>query len=225
MKMKFVIFMKIWRNKMGRPINKKFFGNPASAGYQVACRAWFVGEGGAEDGYILSQRSNSVYVVASVAGPATRTGSLELVEGAPAAEGQMQVVVTPVTGQELTAAQDETAFASFAGGAGYTGGDTITLSNGDVITVDTVSTGEVTEFTVTTVNGTASPGEVLTQSSSSGPGTGFTLTVEAGNLTNTTGTPESARIINQHTVKTFEENIYSWPSSEGTVRTKADIGS
>lgn len=211
---------------MGRPISKKFFGNPTSPGYQIGVNAWFAGEGAAENAYILSQRSNRVYVVASVAGGATptRTGSLKLVEGAPQAAGEMQVVVTPVIGQELIATQDETDFATFEGGAGYAGLDTITLSNGDVITVNTVSGGVVTEFTVTTVNGTTSPGEVLTQASTSGGGAGFTLTVGAANVNEIPGVDESARIINQHTVKTFEGNIYSWPSTEGTERNKANIG-
>lgn len=210
---------------MGRPTSKKFFGNPASPGYQIAVTAWFAGEGAAEPGYIVSQRSNSVYVVASVAGPGTRTGSLKLVQGAPGAAGEMRVVVTPVTGQELAQPQDETDFTTFTGGTGYAALDTITLSNGDVITVDTEVGGEVTEFTVTTVNGAASAGQVLTQASTSGGGTGFTLTVEAGNLSDATGTPESARIINQHTVKTFEENLYSWRAGEAAGRPFAIIGS
>jgi hypothetical protein len=209
------------RNKMGRPVNKKFFGDPASAGYQIAVTAFFTGEGASEPGYIVSQRSNSVYVVESVAGPGTRSESLKLVEGAPSA-GEMQVVVTPITGQELTAAQDETDFVgSFDGGTGYTNADSLTLSNGDIVTVDLVAGGVVTEFTITTVNGAASAGETLT--ATGGTGAGFTLTPEAGNLENTTGTPESARIINQHTVKTFEKNIYNWRA--GTGRPFATIGS
>lgn len=209
---------------MGRPVNKKFFGNPASPGYQIEVSAWFAGEGAAEPAYIVSQRSNSVYVVASVAGPGTRTGSLRLVEGAPGAAGQMRVVVTPVTGSQLIAAQDETDYDVFVGGTDYINGEVITLSNGATVTVDAQAAGVVTEFTITTT-GPATAGQVLTQASTDESGVGFTLTVGADNLENSLGTAESARIINQHTVKTFEENVYSWRAGEASDRPFAIIGS
>lgn len=205
---------------MGRPVNKKFFGDPGSPGYQIACQAYFTGGGAPEPAYIVSQRSNSVYIVTDDG--TTNVESLRLVEGAPA-EGEMQVVVSPVTGSQLIAAQDETDYAVFTAGTDYTAGDTLTLSNGGTVTVDTVDVGgEVLTFTVATT-GPATAGQVLT--ATGGTGAGFTLTVAAGNLQNSLGTPESARIINQHTVKTFEDNVYSWRDGVSPERPLAIIGS
>jgi hypothetical protein len=71
------------------------------------------------------------------------------------------------------------------GGTAYVALDTITLSDGTVITVDAVdANGDVTQFTVTTSGQTAvTPGVALTQSSTSGSGTSFTLTPENANIT------------------------------------------
>ncbi len=93
-------------------------------------------------------------------------------------------------------AQDETSYdnsptteGSFVGGDGaggtaYVASDTITLSDGTVVTVDAVNgNGDVTQFTV---NSTASRGAIagvaLTQTSTSGTGTGFTLTPDVDNV-------------------------------------------
>jgi len=86
------------------------------------------------------------------------------------------------------AAQDETDFddvgdnGTFAGGTGYNGAETITLSDGTVITVDAESGNVVTEFTVTSgsTSGFTSL-STLTQASTSGTGTGFTLTTGVNN--------------------------------------------
>ena len=77
--------------KMGRPLNKKFFGAPGS-GYEVVCLA-DVGAGSVTS-YIVEQRSNSKYRVAEVATPAN-TAICKLVDATPAATGEMQVLVTP----------------------------------------------------------------------------------------------------------------------------------
>jgi hypothetical protein len=50
---------------MGRPLNKRFFGDPAGAGEQVACNAWFGGASAAS--FIIEQRSNSLYRVGDLA--------------------------------------------------------------------------------------------------------------------------------------------------------------
>ena len=74
--------------------------------------------------------------------------------------------------------------AFFGGTAGYVVSDTITLSDGSVVTVDAVAAGVVTAFTVTTSGETVvTEGVALTQTSTSGVGTGFTLTPEARNTT------------------------------------------
>lgn len=89
----------------------------------------------------------------------------------------------------LIEAQDETSYGdtatqgSFSAGTGYAALDTITLSNGQTITVDTVSSGAVVTFTVTTSEGfPAYPGYTLTQSATSGGGSGFELWPRSANL-------------------------------------------
>ena len=96
----------------------------------------------------------------------------------------------------LIAGQDETDYdgvgnnGTFVGGNGFVGSpyapaDTITLSDGSVITVDAVDGNfDVTDFTVTTSSGTTvSTGVTLTQTSTSGSGLDFTLTPESNNVT------------------------------------------
>ena len=72
-----------------------------------------------------------------------------------------------------------------AGGTAYVAADTITLTDGTVITVDTINAnGDVTEFTVTTAgNSAAVAGVAIAQDTTSGTGTGFTLTPGTANLT------------------------------------------
>jgi hypothetical protein len=89
----------------------------------------------------------------------------------------------------LIEAQDETSYGdtatqgSFSPGTGYAVSDTITLSNGAIITVDTLSGSAVATFTVTTSEGfPAYPGYTLTQSATSGTGTGFELWPRSANL-------------------------------------------
>ena len=73
---------------------------------------------------------------------------------------------------------------TFAGGTGYAAAEVITLSDGSTITVDAVSGGVVTEFTVETV--TTTPfvlGSTLTTTSSTGAGNDdFTLTPDVDNV-------------------------------------------
>jgi hypothetical protein len=86
--------------------------------------------------------------------------------------------------------QDETSYdnnptteGTFVGGSGYAVNDGITMSNGATIQVDAVSTGTVTQFTITQGMRRTFNGETLTQVSvSPAGGTGFTLTPDADNL-------------------------------------------
>jgi hypothetical protein len=75
-----------------------------------------------------------------------------------------------------------------AGGNAYVASETITLSDGTLITVDVVDgNDDVQDFTVTSSgNTTVVLGVPLTQSSTSGTGTDFTLTPEANNITDFT---------------------------------------
>lgn len=88
--------------------------------------------------------------------------------------------------------QDETAYdntptteGTFTGGTGYAVSDEITLTGGTVVTVDAVSTGVVTQFTVNSGRdgGGRTTSEVLSQIWTTGSGTGFSLTLDTDNLT------------------------------------------
>jgi len=86
--------------------------------------------------------------------------------------------------------QDETSYdntptteGTFAVGTGHDVDDVLTLSDGTLVTVVAVDTGEVTEFTVdASTSGGADVGDVLEQTASTGSGTGFSLTLDADNV-------------------------------------------
>jgi hypothetical protein len=114
-------------------------------------------------------------------------------------------LVTPVSndtlqyvsaGSAFITSQDETNFdgvgsnGTFTGGTGYVVADTIVLDDdgsanpGTVVTVDAVSGGVITQFTVTTPSNFPTGDSVTrSQASTSGVGTGFTLTPGTNNLT------------------------------------------
>lgn len=77
---------------MGRPIDKKFFGPDAGGdGFQITGTAWFTGEGAAEACYIERQRSTRKFEITGVT--SGKTEVMPLGDGAPAAEGDFQVLV------------------------------------------------------------------------------------------------------------------------------------
>jgi len=99
--------------------------------------------------------------------------------------------VTNAGQRVLIAAQDETNYVGGgangtldSGGSGYTALDTITLSDGTIVTVDTVAVGVVTAFTITS-SGTSSRAVAIQriQISSSGTGSGFSITPGTNNET------------------------------------------
>ena len=203
---------------MGRPLNKKFFGDAAG---RIACTARI--GGGNELCFITSQRSNTQYAVDSEAGPSTRSGFARLVEGAPAGEEEMQVTVTPENAQTPfqatvtftvdTGAID--AITSFDGGYGYwaDGTGVVVAGGGGDGTVDyTVSNGSIVTMVINAGGSGYSNG---TQDIADSPAANPPV--------------QSARIINARQVKTFEGNTYDWPitaplGSEGTGRlTQADL--
>jgi len=129
---------------MGRPINKRFLGDFNEPGFQISAVVNVdVGEG-AEPGYILRQRSNSKYLVEGVNSGETAVCSL-VAKLAPAL-GEMSVsVLSDVKGLALLKdGQDEGDYdgtppnGSFVAGSGYAASDTVTLSDGSVITVDAI---------------------------------------------------------------------------------------
>ena len=88
-------------------------------------------------------------------------------------------------------AQDETSYdnspsteGTFDGGTGHAVSDVITLRGGAEITVDAVSSGVVTQFTVSSRDsvGGRSAADVQDQISTTGSGTGFSLTLDTDNL-------------------------------------------
>ena len=197
---------------MGRPLNKRFFQGLSAAGFQIGCSAWFTGQGSAESGYIVQQKSNSKYRVESDAGPATRSEVLSLVEGAPTAGGEMQVTVTPENAQtpaEATFTFDSnggvTAVTVTDGGYGYWADDTFTITtasgeagNDDAVIAFTVSNGVIVSAIVSVA------------------GTGYNnqtgASIASADVTDEAANPpeQSARIINSRLVKTFEGNTYAW---------------
>jgi hypothetical protein len=92
--------------------------------------------------------------------------------------------------QIIIDAQDETSYdnsptteGSFVGGTGHAVSDILTMSDGSLVTVDAVTTGEVTQFTVDSSGAVGSvTGVANTQLLTDGSGTGFTLTPEVDNL-------------------------------------------
>ncbi len=94
-------------------------------------------------------------------------------------------------GQPIIGSQDETNYdnsptteGTFSGGSGHAVNDVITLSDTSWITVDAVSTGVVTQFTVTDSQRSdfAQVGTALTQTNTTGSGTGFSLTPGRDNI-------------------------------------------
>ena len=198
--------------KMGRPLNKKFFSDPAGSGFQIACLA-DVGAGNVT-AHIVQQKSNLRYLVAETATPANSI-VCQLVQGAPAAVGEMQVVVQPenattVVQATFTIDTDGAGLVSAVSivtpGYGYWVGGTFTIT-------DTTLTGnDDAVVTYTVANGSIATANVTTA------GTGYTISqtgvaVAAGDAPATVANPpaENARIINARTVKTFEGNTYAWP--------------
>jgi hypothetical protein len=105
--------------------------------------------------------------------------------------GAGATTTTAAVNTGLITAQDETSYDDsptsegvFDGGtSGYAASDVITLSNGATVLVDTVSAGDVTEFTVQTAGSTPVVDTVLTETSNTGAGSGtFTLTPGVDNF-------------------------------------------
>ena len=96
--------------------------------------------------------------------------------------------VVPVDAQDETNYNNTGANGTFAAGANYLANDVIILNDGTSITVDAVTSGAITQFTVntgTTVAGQTVDATVLIQASvtaGSPTGSGFTLTLDTNNL-------------------------------------------
>jgi hypothetical protein len=123
--------------------------------------------------------------VARGSGYNASSGSLDLVGGTYTSVASINIVnFSSVAGQDETIFTGGELTGTFTGGSGYAVSDTITMSDGTVIVVDAVSTGAVTEFTISSASTSGfSNWATLTQSFSSGEpaGIGFTLTMDDAN--------------------------------------------
>jgi hypothetical protein len=108
-----------------------------------------------------------------------------------------------------------------AGGTLYAAGDTITLANGVILTVQSVTGGAVTTVSVTNPGSVASPpANPVAQVSSSGTGTGATFNLTwAGNVPNK-GSHGTAAFPQMAQVEVQEESLL--PRTQGEVE-EADV--
>lgn len=99
--------------------------------------------------------------------------------------GRLENLTPLITGQTHTSYDNSpTTEGTFSGGTGHAVSDVITLNdNWTKVTVDAVSGGVVTQFTVNSTKGrSATSGTAMTQSSTTGSGTGFSLTPDTDNI-------------------------------------------
>lgn len=197
---------------MGRPLNKKFFGDPVGGGFQVACLA-DVGAGNVT-AHIVQQKSNLRYVVAETATPAN-TATCKLQAATPSAPGQMRVEVQGENAQTPTTA--DIGFTS----AGGTGAlltvfvDNVAAHYGYWSNGTNVAIAGVTDGTVDyTVDGSGKIATVsINTAGSANTQAGSPVALADAALANPP--LQYARIINARTVKTFEGSTFAWPAVGG----------
>ena len=112
---------------MGRPLNKKYFGNRNTGSTSTTADDGIVGKGVAS----IPVTAASSYTVRPTV---TLTGAPDLLNGVAATAN--------ITSQVNT-------ISSFVGGTNYTAGDTFTIGSGTVFTVATVSSGVIQTITIT----------------------------------------------------------------------------
>jgi hypothetical protein len=162
---------------MGRPLDSRAFGN------FTLTSAWIPGDSGAStNATIVKQIGANSYIANSMLTPGL-TGTVQLQQAAVTAAGQAQVVVTPQSAEPVGSGATvqphlrvKTTGVGASGGSGYAASDTVTLTGGVVITVNTVSGGgAILTFTVTNQSDfTSIPGSV-SRTATSGSGTGGTF--------------------------------------------------
>jgi hypothetical protein len=87
---------------MGRPLNKKYMGEyiaganlPPQPGPAILATAWFPTQNAAGLAYIDKQDNTTSYTFRSISNSAVTSGPCTLVNGAVAAAGQANVIVSP----------------------------------------------------------------------------------------------------------------------------------
>lgn len=121
---------------------------------------------------------------ANATGSGYSPGDILSVDGGTGTAATINVAsVGTIAGQDETSFNATGANGTFVGGNNFDAADTITLSDGSVITVDTVAANVVTEFTVTSSStaGSAVNNATRITQATSGAGNGFTLTLGDNN--------------------------------------------
>ncbi len=199
---------------MGRPLNKKFFGNPEGPGSQLSVDAWFTGEGSAVIGWIVKQSGAGVYDITN----GTLIERFRLQDGKPVAAGQASMIINPfgLSGETASASASlggEGTIISITvneGGSGYLTAPTVTITGpGEGATAfSTLESGVVPKdvISVTVSNGGTGYSE---------PGVVFTAP--------TGGDIEYVKNILAHGVKTWQGNTYNWDVILATTFRQGDL--
>lgn len=82
---------------MGRPLNKRYYGNTTGSGDQIRVKGWLSDSVSTEDLFVVKQLSQVRFLVADPLNPTTRQGVITLQAGTPTAPGQGRIEVYPYT--------------------------------------------------------------------------------------------------------------------------------
>lgn len=195
---------------MGKPLNKRYFGDPSGAGDQLSVNVWFTGEGSAETGWIVRQRGTGIFEITN----GSLTERLKLQNGDPTAGGQAAMEVNPFGTNGTTAT---------AGAIGLNEGAVITIAvagggsgylSAPVITITGVGTGATATAVLT---GDAVTSVIIDTGGGSYTEPAATFAVPTG------GDLEFVRTILSHGVKTYQGNVYSWDVVAATQTGEGDL--
>ena len=196
---------------MGRPLNKKFFGDPSGPGLQLSVDVWFTGKGSAETGWIVRQRGVERYEITN----GVLTETLKLQNGLPSSEGQASMTVNPfgTTGATATPGAigliGEGSINTIGVNTGcseYLSAPTITITGaGNGATATAVLTGDAVTSVIVDTGGS---GYVE-------PSVSFTAP--------TGGDLEFVRTILSHGVKTHQGNVYTWSTLTASTTGQSDL--
>lgn len=184
---------------MGRPLNKKNFGDTAMGGFQLQVTA-DIGVG-AEPCWVMEQNGSRTYTVTAEA-DSNRFGRVILQGTAVSAVGEATMDVTRFDGVANVQATADVNLTTGAvtsltitnGGSGYTSVPNVVISGDGT---GATATAVLTAGVVTAINVTAG-------------GSGFTAATATIDAPAAGGAVEKARTVLTHLVKTFEGNSYRW---------------
>ena len=196
---------------MGKPLNKKFFGDPSADGEQLSVNVWFTGEGSSETGWIVRQRGTGIYEITN----GVLTERLKLQNGAPIAGGQASMQVGPFGTSGTTATGfetlDEGAVAGVvitSGGNGYLSAPVVTITGDGINAAATAFLlDDVVNSVIVDTGGSGYSSEPTTVAFGVPTGTAF----------------EYVRTILSHGVKTYQGNVYDWDVISATKTGQGDL--